>query len=78
MNQPLDNCKFCFKPVNVVQEDHESFIVVCEGTCGFYLGKPMTGPTYEVAVEKYNAWLKELELGADLWDSKIKGGVVED
>ena len=71
----LGQCKFCLKPVNVIQEDHGSFIVVCIGTCTFYLEKPMSGPTPQIAIEKYNAWLKELELGADMWGSKIESGL---
>ena len=71
-------CKFCLKPIKVEQEAPESFIVSCDGGCDFYLTKGMSGATPEVAIEKYQVFIKELDLGAEMWGSKIRDGVAED
>jgi hypothetical protein len=74
----LGECKFCLKQVYIEQEDFNSYIVVCEGGCEFYLKSAMSGPTSEEAKAKYDAFLLELELGGEIWGSKIRDGVTED
>lgn len=75
------NCPFCFKKLMVEQEDHESFIILCNTfPCDdFYLNQHvMAGPTPEAALEKLAQFLVELSMGGSLWESKIKAGLGDD
>lgn len=74
----LGECVFCYKPVDVMQETHDRFIAICEGSCAHYLNKPITGTTPEQVAERYALFVKELELGAEMWGAKIRDGAVED
>ncbi len=74
----LGECKFCLKQVYIEQEAFESYIVLCEGGCEFYLENAMSGPTPEEAKTKYDAFLLKLQLGGEMWGSKIRDGVAED
>lgn len=74
-------CPFCSKTLQIEQEDHNSYIIICSSfPCDdFYLNQhPMSGPTPEKAREKLQEFLVELSMGGSLWESKIKAGLGDD
>lgn len=76
----MPNCPFCSKPIQIEQESYESFLVICnESACEpFYLEKGYSGKTPELALEQFQGFLKELELGGQMWGSKIQAGLGDD
>lgn len=80
MDSTTIKCPFCPSNLLIEQEDHNSFIVICKNyPCDkFFLENPKSGATPEEAIDKLKQFLVELSLGGELWESKIKNGLVED
>ncbi len=73
-------CPFCHKILQIEQEDHNSFIVICSSfPCSdFFLTNPLSGPTPEDARTKLSEFIVQLGMGGEFWASKIKAGLGDD
>ena len=64
------DCPFCNKKLTVEQEDHDSYIIVCNflPCTDFYLNQHViAGQTPEEALSKLDEFLGEFNTGKPLW-----------
>ena len=75
VSEPMTDCPLCHKKTFIIRVEKEH-VVNCVSGCLKKVVK--SGETEKEAMDKFAEFLTELEMGADLWGSKIRDGVVED
>lgn len=68
-------CPLCYSLVQITG-DRLGFIAQCSGCIMSVHLVPKT--SIPLALEEFKRFLLELEMGSDMWGSKIRDGVVED
>lgn len=68
-------CPLCYGEITV-SSTGSHYVLRCTSTCLTKLLKPE--PTKEAAIENFQSFKRELEMGSEMWGSKIRDGVAED